>query len=180
MSEPTDRKSRVRKAIVHETQQLVEITLFLAAFFVALTTYRRLLLAEYNIGYFEYGYAIVEALVLAKVILIGEALGLGERYAERPLMVPVLWKTLVFGILIAIFSLLEHFVGARVHGEPLASALPSLKGPRGYELLARVMVTLIALVPLLAFRETERVLGEGKLFDLFFRRRGPSPTLPTR
>jgi hypothetical protein len=139
-----------------------------------LTTYRKLLLAEHHIAYFEYGYAVVEALVMGKVILIGEALGLGRRFDEHPLAVSTLWKTLVYGSFVAIFAVLERFVGALVHGKSLASAIPQLAGNQGYELLARVIVTLVALVPLIAFLEIGRVLGEGKLNHLFFRRRLPS------
>ena len=152
----------------------MRISAYLAAFFLALTTYRKLLLAEYDIGYFEYGYAIVEALVMGKVILIGEALGLGQRFDERPLAISTLWKTLAFGVFVALFSVLEHSVDALAHGRSLATAVYHLAGKQGYELLARVIVTLVALAPLFAFLETGRIPGEGKLNDLFFRRRPPS------
>ena len=73
------------------------VATFLFFFFGSFTTYRRLVLAEYQIGYFEYGWALLKALVLAKVILIGEILHLGERFHDRPLLVSTLWKTLMFG-----------------------------------------------------------------------------------
>jgi len=174
MPEKSEKKAHIREVVVHETRELLAISAFLAAFFVSLTTYRRLLLEEYNIDYYEYGYAVLEALVLGKVILLGEAFHLGERFHERSLVLSTLWKTLVFSLLVAIFSVLEHFIGAVVHGRPLASALPQLAGSHLYELLARVVVTLVAFVPLFAFRELGRVLGPGRLFELFFRRKsGP-------
>jgi len=45
-------------------------------------------LAEYQIAYLHYGVSVVEALVLAKVILIGEALRLGRGLEDKPLIVP--------------------------------------------------------------------------------------------
>ena len=54
------------------------ITAYLAAFFVAFLTYRRLISREFGVSIFHYGYALFEALVIAKVILIGKALGLGK------------------------------------------------------------------------------------------------------
>jgi len=39
---------------------------------------------------------VLEALVLAKVILIGDVLRLGRRFEDKPLIVPTLYKTVVF------------------------------------------------------------------------------------
>jgi len=54
--------------------EYVAISLYLSMFFGALLNYRRVALAEVDIRYTHCGYAIIEALVLAKVILIGEVL----------------------------------------------------------------------------------------------------------
>jgi len=174
MPEAADRKSHIRQVVVHETEEFLAISAFLAAFFIALTTYRTVLLAEYQVAYVRYGYAIVEALILGKVILIGEAIGIGRRFHDQPLMISTLWKTFTFGIFVALFAILEHLVESWIHGESLASAFPALAGKTGLDLLARVIVTLVAFIPLFAFRETGRVLGEGKLFELFFKRRPPT------
>jgi len=40
-----------------------------------------------------------------------------------------------------------------------------------HELLAGCLVIFVAFIPFFAFRELGRVLGEGKIWDLFFRRR---------
>jgi len=170
MSEHLERKSHVREVVVHETRELIAISAFLAAFFVSLTTYRRLLLKQYDIDYYEYGYALIESIMMAKIILLGEAFHLGEHFRDRSLAISTLWKTAVFSIVVALFTVLEHFVGALVHGRPLASALPQLSGPGLYEMLARIVVALVAFIPLFAVRELGRVFGEGKLFELFFRR----------
>ena len=166
-----EKAKHIKEVVVHETWEFLGIAGFLAAFFVSLTTYRRLLMEEYHIAYYEYGYSIIESLVLAKVILLGEAFHLGERYREASLMVSTLWKTLVFAILVIVFSVVEHLLGALIEGKSLASVLPQLTaGPRLYEVLARAQVTLVALVPLFAFREVGRVMGPGKLYKLFFKR----------
>ena len=180
MSTP-EKKAALKQKVAHEARELLAITAFLASFLVSITTYRRLLLAEYHVGYFEYGYAVVESFVLAKVILIGQAMGLGERFQDKPLVYSTLHNTLVFGLLVAVFTLLEHFAGALVHGRPLADALPELAGDRGYEMLSRVVMMLIAFVPLFAIRSVARALGEGKLSDLFFRSGAPArPAEPGR
>ena len=178
MAEHSEKRKHIREVVVHETWELIGISAFLAAFFVSLTIYRRLLLREYNIAYYEYGFALVESLVLGKVILLGEALHLGERFHEGSLILSTLWKTAVFGVLVVIFSVLEHFIGALVHGKSLASLLPEFMGSHVYEILARLLVTLVAFVPLFAFREVGRVMGPGKLYKLFFNRSSIAREMP--
>jgi hypothetical protein len=166
-----EQKAKLKQRVVHELEEYLAVTLFLLFFFGSIVTYRRLILAEYDIAYFEYGWALLKALILGKVILIGELLHLGERFRDRPLLLSILWKTLAFALLIVAFGILEHAVSALVHHRPLASEF-QFTGPERYELFARVQLEAVGLVPLVAFLELGRVLGEGKLHALLFR--GPA------
>src|SRR5262252_5662387 len=74
------------------------IAAYLVVFLGAFTVYRRLVLAESGVTYVHYGIAIVEALVIAKVILIGKAFGLGRRYERGPLILSVIFKSVTFGV----------------------------------------------------------------------------------
>jgi hypothetical protein len=164
-----EQKTDLKRRVVHELEEYLVVTVFLLFFFGSITTYRRLILAEYQIAYLDYGWALVKALILGKVILIGQLLHLGERFRNRPLLVSILWKTLAFALFIAAFGVLEHVVSALLHHRPLASEF-EFNGPQGYELLARVQLEAVGLVPLIAFLELGRVLGEGKLHTLLLRR----------
>ena len=155
-------------------EQYLLVTVFLLFFFGLLVTYRRFVLAEYKIDYVGYGWAIIKALVLAKVVLVGELLHLGERFGDRPLIVSIFWKTLVFGLFIAAFAVAERLVEGLMHHRPVDEEF-QLSGPKGYELLARTLLEAVALVPLFAFRELSRVLGEERLHDLLFRGAGTTP-----
>ena len=104
-------------------------------------------------------------------ILIGQALHLGDRFRDRPLIVSTLWKSIVFGLLVAVFVVLEHVVTALLHHRPVASEF-QFAGGQGYEMLARVQLMLVAFVPFFAFREISAFLGKGKLIELFFQGRG--------
>src|SRR5580700_2785766 len=88
-----------RKAL-HEFVEFAGIFVFLAFFFCALVTYSSLLLREYHIKYLSYAFALINALVIAKVILIGEYVHIGRRYEARPLLLSVLYKALLFTLLV--------------------------------------------------------------------------------
>jgi hypothetical protein len=154
--------------IMRETERFVSISAFLAVFFCAFHTYRSLVLQEFGLLPLRYGVGVIEALVVAKVMLIGEMAKLGERHADKPLIVPVLYKTAVYGLLVLAFEVVEHGIEAFVHGgRPLEKILSS-----GWDdTLAQIIVLIVGLLPLCAFLEVDRVLGEGTLFTLFFRRR---------
>src|SRR5262249_11205628 len=75
----------VKQKLVHEVRKLVAIALYLVGFFAVFRLYTRLVLEQYGINYFEYGLTLLKSLALAKIILTGEALRLGERWIARPL-----------------------------------------------------------------------------------------------
>ncbi|MGD0232673.1 MAG: hypothetical protein ABSC19_20355 [Syntrophorhabdales bacterium] len=162
----TSRKQKIVKELIEYGVNVV----YLACFFGLFAWYRRLILAEYEITYLAYGTSLVKALVLAKVIMVGDVMGLGRRFAHKSLIVPTLYQSVVFGILVVVFNLLEETVRALLHGRGLAGGFDEIASRGGYEFLARALVVFFAFIPFFAFRELKRVLGEGKLFDLFFRK----------
>jgi hypothetical protein len=167
----SDEKTGTRARLLKETKTMLLVFVYLALLLGAFTAYRRLVLAEYGIGYFHYGCSILEALVLAKAIVFGSVLGLGERFSRRPLIVPTLYKAVCFSVLVLVLAVLERLGSGWWYGKNFGAELEGIVGPGLWEILARVLVLFTALVPLFAVWETVRLVGEGKLFELFFKRR---------
>jgi len=155
-----------KQKIIHELSEVGWVSLYLAVFFCALSTYSMLMLRELNVtnSYFRYGFALINALVIAKIILIGEYARLGRGQENKPLIISVLWKPFLFGLLVAAFHVFEEAFKRLALREPIRMRVD--------EVLVRNLVVFSFLIPFFAFWELRRVLGEGKLFDLFFRR-GP-------
>ncbi len=147
------------------------IALYLGLMFGAFTWYKRLILSESGISYLHYGTAVVSALVLAKVILIGHAMGIAKKLEAAPLIWSVLYKSVGYALLAGLFSVLEHTIEALVHGGGWAGALHEIVSPGRLELLARTLVLFATFIPFFALWEIDRVLGEGRLFGFFFHRR---------
>jgi hypothetical protein len=152
--------------------------IYLALVFTAFTWYRRLILAEYHITYLHYGISVVEALVLAKIVMIGDVLGLGRRLKDKPLIVPTLYQSFVFGLWVIFFGVLEHTLAGWLHGQGWSGGVRALAGQGADELLGRALIIFFALIPFFAFRELERVLGEGTIWALFFHKRPPTAARP--
>jgi hypothetical protein len=146
-------------------------SLFLILFSFGLTAYRRLLLGQYPLDLDQNGYGVVESLILAKLIVIGQHFNLGTRFDKQPLAIPTFYKTLVFSLFVFLFHILEHFVLGLIHGRPLGTLYFELTDQRLEEIALKSLIQFFAFILLFAFLELGRVLGEDKLFNLFFRRR---------
>jgi hypothetical protein len=166
-----EQKTGTKARLTAEAKKTFLVFIYLAVFLGAFRTYRRLLMAEYGIDYFEYGYSIVEALVLAKVIVVGTVPRVGERFRDRPLIVPTLYKTLCFSLFLLAFSVVEHLIVGWFHGKATTVIANEFLDRGTWEILNQVLVKSLALLPLVAIWEVGRVLREGKLFELFFTRR---------
>lgn len=166
-----DRASLKEKAL-EELKAFWIIALYLAVFLGAFTVYRRLVLAELGVTYLNYGFAVIQAMIIAKVILVGRIFGFGRRFEGGPLIVSVIYKSIVFGALVLVFSLLEHIVEGLYHKQDLAGILHDITKLGLYEPLARMLMLIVAFIPFFAFWEMGRVLGFRRLSALFFSRQG--------
>jgi hypothetical protein len=147
------------------------LVVYLSGFFGAFAWHRRLILAAYDISYAHYGIAVLEALILAKVILVGDALRLGRRLEDKPLIVPTLYSAVVFSLWVGVFIVLEHTIEGVLRGQGWAGGVGELLSKGKYILLARCLIVFVAFIPFFAFRELERVLGRGHVLTPFFRER---------
>ena len=171
MNGKDEKRPGLKGKLVQEVKKLLAIFLYLALFFCAFTFYRQLLMKEMGLSYFHYGFALIKALVLAKVILLGQYVRCARVFDDRPLIVPTLYKVILFSLFALAFEVLEHVIGGFLHGKDLRGGFQEMMSEGWAELLARTLVMLVAFVPLFAFTETARVLGEGKLRELFLQKR---------
>lgn len=147
------------------------IVLYLWLFLGSFTIYRRLILAETGTTYLHYGIALVEALVIAKVILIGRMFGFSRRFEDKPLIVPVLYKSILFGVLVILFGVVEHLIEGWTDKQGLVGGLNALAKLGVYELGARMLMLIVAFVPFFAFGEIVRVLGAREISAMYFSKR---------
>jgi Na+-driven multidrug efflux pump len=153
-----------------EFKDFFVIALYLAFFFCALVTYTNLLLRQYGVTPLNYTFAIINALVIGKVILIGEMVNVGKHAETRPVYQSVLIKSVLFSLLVLVFHFVEEFVKRLIHGEPSGTVLHEINP---YQLIGRSILVFSTFIPLFAFMELRRVMGEEEFYTLF-RKRGTS------
>ncbi len=167
MSDPAS-KAKLRARALEEFKAYWLIVLYLWVLFGSFTIYRRLISAETGSPYLHYGIALVEALVIAKVILIGKLFGFSRRYEDRALIQPVLYKSVFFGVLVVLFGVAERLIEGWFHKEDLMAILTNIASIGRNELAARLLILVVTFVPFFAFGELGRVIGMRKLAAMFF------------
>ena len=79
-------------------------------------------------------------------------------------------SSLLYGVLVGVFAVLEHVIEGLVHGKTLAASFQAFLDQGVYEILGRTLILFVAFIPFFAFWELGHLAGDKKLFDLFFRR----------
>ena len=159
-------KENLKQKVNHELASMAFLSAYLAFFFCALATYSMLLLNKLHLSFFAYGTALINAIVIAKVILIGEYARVGTRFEARSLVLSAIWKSMVFGVLVFVFHVLEEMIKELVHGKRAVEAFHEI---RLDDLLLRSVVIFCTFIPLFVFRELNRVMGHENFHTLFFR-----------
>jgi hypothetical protein len=175
MEKHADRNRRrgLKERAVHEVRELVFIFLYLFVWFGLFTIHESIVLEQHHIGFTPYGLAAVNALILAKVMLVAQDLHLGHRFEDRPLVYPVLLKSLLFAIVFICFHVVEHVIVGLWYGKGILQSMPGFGGG-GIDGVIMVGVLMsVALIPFFAFTEISRFFGLAALQSLIFKR-GPN------
>ena len=164
MTKEHSRHAELKQKARHELQDFAGISLYLAFFFCALATYSMLLLGKFHISYFTFGAALINALVVAKIIMIGEYARLGKRAEARPLLISAVYKAFVFALLVLAFHFVEETIRHLVHGAPVEAAPHDV---RVNEFLGRGLVVFCTLC-LFSLSENCGVFSAKRLSGHFF------------
>jgi hypothetical protein len=169
-----ERKRKAKEKAVTELKKYAVIAIYLWVLFSMFEVHRIVILREFNLasvsGY-RFGFAAINALIMGKVVLIGEALHLGEQLNERPLIYAVLFKSVIFAALAIFFNVVEGVIVGLIHGKSIVASIPRLGGGGLDGMILYGIMAAIALVPFFLFTEVQQVTGEEKLHSLILQKR---------
>jgi hypothetical protein len=166
-AEPAGKKS-LRNRAVSELEKYAIITAYLWVLF-ALFGLHRQLVQGHGVSAWQQGFALINALVFGKVMLIGEAFELGKAKSSEVLAWIVFRKSLIFAVVLIAFHILEEMIRGWFKGLPVSDAITSLGGSLG-GVAAFAAIFFVVLIPFYALQETGRVLGGDVLWRLFFKK----------
>lgn len=161
-------RSPRRERFLRELQDVLFLTVYLYIAIGALNVMKAAVLHDNGVAFAYWGVAIVKALLLAKFVMLGKALKVGEHKKRDPLIWPTLHKVFAFLLLLIALTLAEEVVMGWFHHRSMAESLGALLGDRLAETLANVLILLLLLVPYFALLVLSEALGGDRLRKMFF------------
>src|SRR5690242_1638312 len=116
------RLTRIGHVLLHEFRQVLPPTIFFFVGFNLILFTKRLILQDYLIQFTGFFIATTAALIVGKVVLVADKMPFLRRFDHAPLARPILFKAVVYTLLVAAARLIEaliHYVlkgGAVGHG----------------------------------------------------------------
>jgi hypothetical protein len=162
--------SRIGRKGCEEGKRLFWIFLYLWVLLGLFSIHKSLVLNEPNL-FWHQGFAIINAWLLAKVMVTAEIFHVADNLKHRPLIYPIMFKSAVFAVLLVSFYLLEEILVGLWHGKTIAESIQTVGGGTFKGILVVGFIMFIVLMPFFALREFGRVVGENELYELFFVRR---------
>ena len=171
------RQRTFKEKAFDEFKRLLVIFLYLWVVFGLLSIHKSLVLSQHHLDTEEHAFAIINAFVFAKVLLVGEHFNLGARFAKKPLIYSILYKCFVFSVVLIGFHVIESVAVGAWHGHTIAESLPPFLGwnPRG--LLAVGVMCFVLLLPFFGFREITRIIGRSRMRALLLEPRKQDPSV---
>jgi hypothetical protein len=168
MAIETHAKATLHQRAMRELKEFAILAVYLYITLGSVVLMKTAVLHTEGIEFAPWGIAMIKAAVLAKFMLLGKAMKLGERTTTSPLIWPTLHKAFAFLVLLIIMTIIEEAVVGMFHHRSVAASLGELVGPRLDETMAGFLIILLVLIPFFAFRVLDEALGEGKLVRMFF------------
>lgn len=161
----------LKQRAYRELKEFLLLSLYLWLFLGMLVVFKSMVLAQYRIEFAPHGVALINALVLAKFMLVVRAIQPGKQVDDAPLIYPTLLKSALFAIALMVLKILEDVIVGHFHNKSFTVSLADLGGGNWKVIIVYTAILFLALIPVTAFGELQRVLGERKVYDLFLRPR---------
>lgn len=169
MSEAPQGRS-LKQRLLHEVEEYGTIFLYLYIAFATVIFYRDAVLRAQGIALASYGFALVKALVLAKFMVIGQAVRIGERVTPRRRIVTALFRSSAFLVLLILLSVIEEALVGAIRGRGALHEIEAMGGGNLWEMLATALLLWVILLPYFVLRLIGEALGKGGLRRMFFHR----------
>jgi len=166
------KKLSLWQRLAEELRKYVALSAYLFICFGALAYLKSAILRAHGIEFAPWAFAAVKAVVLAKFILIGGALGIGDRYTNKhPLILPILHRSLAALAAVGILTIIEEIAIARLRGRTVFDALAEIRGGTSHQLIASMIIMWLVLIPYFGYLSLGDIFGHDNLRRLFLESR---------
>jgi len=167
----SDRLHRLKERGIEEFKRFLLMFFYLWVVFGLFVLNESLVLGERHISFASQSFALINAAIMAKVMLIAEDLKLGRQLDRMPLIYPVVYKSALFAFVFIAFHAIERILVGVIGGKSIADSMPHIGGGTWEGRLLVWAIMTVSLLPFFALRSIGEIMGEAKLWNLMFRSR---------
>lgn len=160
-------KPTLKERALEELRSFRYIASYLFVCFAVLMFYDSTWSIGATAGAFSLGAAAIKAAILGKFILLGHAMGVGETSRLKHLGAAIFGKSVQLAGLLVVLTVAEELIVGKVHGHSFTATLAGYEQHSILQMLAKCLLVLLILLPLVAARELSRALGPGVLRALW-------------
>jgi hypothetical protein len=164
----SERVRKIEEKAIEEFRSFFVMALYLWFVFGLMMLNEAVILKKPSINFLAQGFAVINALVLAKVMLIADDLRFGRELDHLPLAWPILYRSVLFGLLFVVFHEVEHYVVGWFSGTSHTLTLPTVGGGTWAGAACVWAIMSVSLAPFFAIREVSKLVGVGRVWRLMF------------
>jgi hypothetical protein len=163
-------KPTLKERAIEEVKKFAGIVLYLWAVFIVFLLHEWVVLSEHHIGFKFYGLAMINAVLLGKIMLVAENFRFAEQLTRKPLVYPIVYKSVAFTTLLFVAYILEEMLFGVLGGNGPAASFPAIGGGTVLGFVLLWFIFCLVLIPFFAFEEIKRAVGPDMLRALLLGR----------
>ena len=146
-----------------ELRKLSITVIYMWVLLSVFTLHREIILANYHINYSaKFGFAFINAVILAKFMWLGEILHAGKRAAGKALLFSTPWNAALFAVVLTICHLLEEALVKVWHGHSFTMSFSEgVADPRA--IFASMLLVFVVLIPFFFAKGLIEMLGKDEI-----------------
>lgn len=168
-------RSRAMAFVLQEIKEALPPIVFFAVGFNLIELTTQLVLDDYLVRFANYLVATMAALVVGKAVLLANVLPIIRRFDNAPLIRPILFKTVIYTVVVFLVRLLEKFVEYWLGGGTIAGIPAYVAHHFSWHFHVAVQIWIFVLFLIYtSVTELDARLAHGELGRIMFRPRSPS------
>jgi len=159
-----------KKRALDELRKLSITVIYLWVLLSVFTLHREIILAKYHINYSaKFGFALINAVILAKFMWLGEILHAGKKAAGKALLYSMLWNSALFAVILMVCHLLEEALVRVWHGQSFAASFSETVADPS--IFATMLLMFVVLIPFFFAKGLIEILGKDEIKRLLLKAR---------
>jgi hypothetical protein len=151
--------------LLREFLEILPPTIFFIIGFNLIVLTTNLILADYGAQFASFMIATASALIVAKALLVANAMPVIRHFDRAPLIRPILFKTVFYWAAVCIVRLLEHWIRYRLRGQYVFGGfVPHAVATFSWDRFIAIQLWILVLFLIyVTVTEFNRLFGEGEL-----------------